>query len=99
MERKASDEFSFGAVEKFVSEEGYNFKTTATWVVYLEDDDELAVYKDGTNGFSFTGKVPKGASVDDLYLDFEPYLWVEKEGAIPLFFYFLNRQKACQYNK
>lgn len=96
MERKASDEFSFGTVEKFVSEEGYNFETTGTWVIYLEDDDELAVYKDGTNGFSFTGKVPKGASVDDLYLYFEPYLWVEKRGAIPLFFY---RQKACQYNK
>lgn len=98
MERRASDEFSFGTVEKFVSEEGYNFETTGTWVIYLEDDDELAVYKDGTNGFSFTGKVPKGASVDDLYLDFEPYLWVEKRGAIPLFFFF-NRQKACQYNK
>lgn len=72
LEHRASDEFSFGAVEKFVSEEGYNFETTATWVVYLEND-ELAVYKDGSNGFRFTGKVPEGASVDDLYLDFEPY--------------------------
>ena len=72
LEQRASDEFSFGAVEKFVSEEGYNFETTATWGVYLEDD-ELAVYKDGSNGFRFTGKIPEGASVDDLYLDFEPY--------------------------
>ena len=24
---------------------------------------------------------------------------LKKEGAIPLFFYFFNRQKACQYNK
>lgn len=71
LDHRASDEFSFGAVEKFVSEEGYNFETTATWVVYLEND-ELAVYKDGSNGFRFTGKVPEGASVDDLYLDFEP---------------------------
>lgn len=72
LEQRASDEFSFGAVEKFVSEEGYNFETTATWVVYLEDDG-LGVYKDGSNGFRFTGKTPEGASVDDLYLDFEPY--------------------------
>lgn len=72
LDHRASDEFSFGAVEKFVSEEGYNFETTATWVVYLENDG-LAVYKDGSNGFRFTGKVPEGASVDDLYLNFEPY--------------------------
>lgn len=72
LEHRASDEFSFSAVEKFVSEEGYNFETTATWVVYLENDG-LGVYKDGSNGFRFTGKVPEGASVDDLYLDFEPY--------------------------
>lgn len=72
LEQRASDEFSFGAVEKFVSEEGYNFETTATWVIYLEDDG-LGVYKDGSNGFRFTGKAPEGASVDDLYLDFEPY--------------------------
>ena len=72
LEHRASDEFSFGTVEKFVSEEGYNFETTATWVVYLEND-ELAVYKDGSNGFRFTGGTPEGASVDDLYLEFEPY--------------------------
>lgn len=72
LERRTSDEFSFEAVEKFVSEEGYNFETTATWVIYLEDDG-LGVYKDGSNGFRFTGEIPEGASVDDLYLDFEPY--------------------------
>ena len=72
LERRASDEFSFGAVEKFVSEEGYNFETTATWVVYLEND-ELATFKKGSNGLRFTGKVPEGVSVDDLYLDFDPY--------------------------
>ena len=72
LEHRASDEFSFGTVEKFVSEEGYNFETTATWVVYLEND-ELAVYKDGSNGFRFTGGTPEGASVDDLHLEFEPY--------------------------
>ena len=72
LEQRASDEFSFGAVEKFVSEEGYNFETTATWVIFLEDDG-LGVYKDGSNGFRFTGKAPEGASVDDFYLDFEPY--------------------------
>lgn len=72
LEQIAPDEFSFDVVEKFVSEEGYNFETTATWVIYLEDDG-LGVYKDGSNGFRFTGKVPEGASVDDLYLDFEPY--------------------------
>lgn len=72
LEQVAPDEFSFDVVEKFVSEEGYNFETTATWVVYLEND-ELAVYKDGSNGFRFTGETPEGASVDDLYLEFEPY--------------------------
>ena len=71
LEQVAPDEFSFGAVEKFVSEEGYNFETTATWGVYLEND-ELAVYKDGSNGFRFTGEIPEGASFDELYLEFAP---------------------------
>lgn len=71
LEQVAPDEFSFSAVEKFVSEEGYNFETTATWGIYLEND-ELAVYKDGSNGFRFTGEIPEGASFDELYLEFAP---------------------------
>jgi hypothetical protein len=54
----------------------------------------LAVYKDGTNGFSFTGKVPEGASVDDLYLDFEPYLWVEKRGGDTSLFLFFKSPES-----
>lgn len=72
LEQRASDEFSFGAVEKFVSEEGYNFESTAYWSVYLEND-ELSVYRSGSDGFRFTGETPEGASVDDLYLVSEPY--------------------------
>jgi hypothetical protein len=72
LEQVAPDEFSFDVVEKFVSEEGYNFETTASWCLYLMNE-ELSVYRDGGNGFRFTGETPKGASVDDLYLEFEPY--------------------------
>lgn len=72
LEQVAPDEFSFDVVEKFVSEEGYNFETTASWCLYLINE-ELSVYRDGGNGFRFTGETPKGASVDDLYLEFEPY--------------------------
>lgn len=71
LEQVAPDEFSFDVVEKFVSEEGYNFETTASWCLYLMNE-ELSVYRDGGNGFRFTGEPPKGASVDDLYLEFEP---------------------------
>ena len=72
LEQVAPDDFSFDVVEKFVSEEGYNFETTASWDIYLINE-ELSVYRDGGNGFRFTGETPEGASVDDLYLDFEPY--------------------------
>lgn len=71
LEQVAPDEFSFDVVEKFVSEEGYNFETTASWDIYLINE-ELSVYRDGGNGFRFTGETPEGASVDDLYLEFEP---------------------------
>lgn len=72
LEQVAPDEFSFGAVEKFVSEEGYKFESTAYWSVYLEND-ELSVYRSGSDGFRFTGETPDSASVDDLYLVSEPY--------------------------
>lgn len=72
LEQVAPDEFSFDVVEKFVSEEGYNFETTASWCLYLMNE-ELSVYRDGGNGFRFTGETPEGASVDDLYLEFEPF--------------------------